>query len=268
MSNRLIKDTCLFVVVGCLALSMLLASHLIYRRLGADVNVLAVLTQSSLERLAGLALGLLGAAILFWLLLGIGLALLATLSASLGHRRLGARILRLVPGFTARLTVATIGGSLILATSANAAAPHATTHETAIQQGAFPATVQTRAPAAPMGPARAAIAASSSEEHKDGAQAPADDTFLWSPGWVPQRISLPLQRLLGGGTRKAQEVVVRSGDTLWSIASRHLDCEATTKDIAESWPQWYDANRDVIGSNPDRLTVGMVLTAPITQGSR
>ena len=98
--------------------------------------------------------------------------------------------------------------------------------------------------------------------------AAADESTVLSPGWLPHRISLPLQRLLGGGTRTSQEVVVRPGDTLWSIAARHLDPEATAGDIAESWPQWYAANRELIGPNPDRLAVGLVLTEPESRSTR
>ncbi len=212
------------------------------------------LTPGSLERLTGLALGLLGAVIMVWLLLGMLLALLATLSARLGHRRLGAKIARLVPGFLARLGVAAIGGSLLLATSANAAAPHAPT-----AQHARRPTNRPRDDGKP-GTTRGS-------RGRCG-RPTADESTVLSPGWLPHRISLPLQRLLGGGTRKSQEVVVRPGDTLWSIAARHLDPEATAGDIAESWPQWYAANRELIGPNPDRLAVGLVLTEPESRSTR
>lgn len=58
------------------------------------------------------------------------------------------------------------------------------------------------------------------------------------------------------------EVVVRSGDTLWSIAARHLPAGSTRAAVAAAWPRWYAANRAVIGSDPDHLRPGQRLVAP------
>jgi nucleoid-associated protein YgaU len=49
--------------------------------------------------------------------------------------------------------------------------------------------------------------------------------------------------------------VVQPGDTLRSIA-------AASYGAAEQWPQIYDANREVIGPDPDRLKSGMRLRLP------
>lgn len=50
---------------------------------------------------------------------------------------------------------------------------------------------------------------------------------------------------------------VKSGDTLSSIAARAYD------DASESsWRRIYNANRAVIGRNPDRLSPGQVLYIP------
>jgi nucleoid-associated protein YgaU len=49
------------------------------------------------------------------------------------------------------------------------------------------------------------------------------------------------------------EVIVHRGDTLWSIAERHLGPAATNAEIARDWPHWFTANRDVIGNDPDHL---------------
>jgi nucleoid-associated protein YgaU len=49
--------------------------------------------------------------------------------------------------------------------------------------------------------------------------------------------------------------VVQPGDTLRSIAQdRYSD--------AGQWPRIYDANREVIGADPDRLRAGMRLRIP------
>ncbi|GEK17198.1 LysM peptidoglycan-binding domain-containing protein [Cellulomonas persica] len=60
-----------------------------------------------------------------------------------------------------------------------------------------------------------------------------------------------------------ERVVVASGDSLWSIAAAHLPADATTADIAAAWPRWYEANRTVIGDDPDVLLVGQSLEVPM-----
>ena len=64
------------------------------------------------------------------------------------------------------------------------------------------------------------------------------------------------------------EVVVHRGDTLWDIAARHLGDQATDQDVAEAWPRWYAANRDVIGDDPDLLHPGQRLVVPAQAGAR
>lgn len=64
----------------------------------------------------------------------------------------------------------------------------------------------------------------------------------------------------------AREVVVHRGDSLWSIAARHLGREPSDAEIAREWPRWFAANRAAIGSDPDLLLPGQVLIAP--EGSR
>ena len=48
---------------------------------------------------------------------------------------------------------------------------------------------------------------------------------------------------------------VRSGDTLWRIAQRYLGAGSRYVEI-------FEANRDVIGSNPNRIFPGQVLAIP------
>ena len=48
---------------------------------------------------------------------------------------------------------------------------------------------------------------------------------------------------------------VKSGDSLSKIAKNHYG-------DAAKWHQIYDANKAVIGSNPDLIEVGQVLTLP------
>ena len=91
------------------------------------------------------------------------------------------------------------------------------------------------------------------------------------PGWVPGppvvrahpdvRVLSPAPR--PRATRDAPaEVVVRRGDSLWSIAARHLGPDASDAEIAGAWPAWFQANRDLVGDDPDLLRPGQVLRAP------
>lgn len=56
--------------------------------------------------------------------------------------------------------------------------------------------------------------------------------------------------------------VVRPGDSLWQIAARAVGPGATAEQVAQAWPQWWSANRDVIGENPDLIHPGDTLVPP------
>ena len=58
------------------------------------------------------------------------------------------------------------------------------------------------------------------------------------------------------------EVVVRRGDSLWTVAARHLGPDATQIEIAREWPRWWAANRTVVGDNPDVIRPGQRLRPP------
>ncbi len=72
------------------------------------------------------------------------------------------------------------------------------------------------------------------------------------------------QQRQGGREKQEQrdEIVVRSGDTLWSLAGAHLGPGAQASEIAAEWPRWFDANRKAIGGNPDHLIPGDRLRPP------
>jgi len=63
------------------------------------------------------------------------------------------------------------------------------------------------------------------------------------------------------------EIVVLRGDTLWSVAARHLGPTAEAADIDAEWHRWHEANRDVIGEDPDRLLPGQQLRPPPSPGA-
>jgi nucleoid-associated protein YgaU len=60
----------------------------------------------------------------------------------------------------------------------------------------------------------------------------------------------------------ATDVVVGDGDSLWSIAARHLGPNASAAATAIAWHQWYAANRQVVGDDPDLIYPGQRLRQP------
>lgn len=87
------------------------------------------------------------------------------------------------------------------------------------------------------------------------------------PGWTPRRPPARHRtdpRLLTGNHRHdhGNEIVVRRGDTLWSIAAAHLGQDATDAEIARAWPRWHAANAERIGADPHFLLPGTRLTPP------
>lgn len=69
----------------------------------------------------------------------------------------------------------------------------------------------------------------------------------------------------GGGTTTTSPhtVIVRSGDSLWSITDDLLGPGTTAAaQVSTSWPLLHEANHEVIGADPDLLIPGMELTVP------
>ncbi|MBD1590890.1 LysM peptidoglycan-binding domain-containing protein [Arthrobacter sp. S1_S22] len=91
------------------------------------------------------------------------------------------------------------------------------------------------------------------------------------PGWQPATpvtdpgmLAAPAHRAAEGGHGPQDEgVTVHAGDTLWDIAARYLGPGVSDLDIALHWPRWYEANRKVIGQDPDVLLPGQILQPPL-----
>jgi hypothetical protein len=98
------------------------------------------------------------------------------------------------------------------------------------------------------------------------------DRTVSSPAWpvspvtsvVPARPSSAPTRTASVATR----VVVRPGDSLWSIADAHLAGPRTDSRVAAAWPRWYAANRHLIGADPDHIDPGQILRPPREGTSR
>jgi nucleoid-associated protein YgaU len=72
----------------------------------------------------------------------------------------------------------------------------------------------------------------------------------------------PLDTRSRTGGPAEERYVVRRGDTLWDIASRHLGPRASSATVAREWPRWYAANRAVIGTDPHHIEPGQRLLPP------
>jgi nucleoid-associated protein YgaU len=92
-----------------------------------------------------------------------------------------------------------------------------------------------------------------------------------APGRTPVsgRMRVPDRPADGAPTRYTEvraggavRVVVRDGDSLWALAARELGPGASDEAIAARWPEWYAANRQVIGDDPDLILPGQVLRVP------
>lgn len=206
------------------------------------------------------AVGALGC---LWLALGLVLEALARVPGAVG--RLAATVSAAVtPRAVRRAAALCLGASALTGVAAGgAAADPLRATVTAVQEAAV-----TVAP----DPGWSAIAATPAPAPDPGWSAPAAPTP--DPGWVPDRPVVRAQPDVGVVAAAARrhapdervEVVVRRGDTLWSLAARHLGPGASDAEVARAWPQWYAANREAIGADPDLLLPGQVLLAPTPTG--
>ncbi|MBP6997026.1 MAG: LysM peptidoglycan-binding domain-containing protein [Phycicoccus sp.] len=220
-----------------------------------------------------------GAAFLLgcWLVLGLLLSLLSHVPGLLG--RVGGTLSEAITPRLLRQLVAALlgmGATTVLLPPVSLAAPAtapvvacASTHNpgpawTADLEPSVPA--PSPSPASALDTATPAATAGLSASRAD-LNPPID------PGWVapaPTVRPAPDHRALTGPGWKPTgdgEIVVHRGDTLWDLAARHLGHDATSEEIARAWPQWYAANRDLIGNNPDLLLPGQVLRIPDSVGA-
>ncbi|MCK9896829.1 LysM domain-containing protein [Frankia sp. AgB32] len=72
---------------------------------------------------------------------------------------------------------------------------------------------------------------------------------------------MPAAGATTGGAADGDIVVLR-GDSLWTIAARHLGANATQEQISAEWHRWWSANMDVIGHDPNMILPGQRLTPP------
>jgi hypothetical protein len=111
---------------------------------------------------------------------------------------------------------------------------------------------------------RAEPAPVSREEGPENGAAPRSEI---TPGWQPAAPITGPGLLAAPAVRAADDahvgaVTVLAGDTLWDVAAHAMGTDASDVDIATQWPRWYEANRSIIGPNPDVLLPGQILQPP------
>ncbi|HET7400003.1 MAG TPA: LysM peptidoglycan-binding domain-containing protein [Intrasporangium sp.] len=255
---------------------------------GASAAAVVFLTRSAWEtwpaphavvRPEDVVLGLLawaGAALAGWVGLGGLLTALSLLPGALG--RLAARVAARVTPRAVRTALAMVLGTSL----GTVALPAGAAGSAPLPGRAATTATLVVASAASSGPAPASAdsgsdpTASGTPAAEEGAPPAPDPAFhppaaaAASRGWLPppppRRSDADEGRLLAPPPRvtaaTAELVTVRRGDTLWSIAARHLGPHASDAEVARAWPQWYAANRGVVGLDPDLLLPGQQLRPP------
>ena len=201
--------------------------------------------------------GLGGALLSLWLGVGLTLSALSALPGALGHlcRRLAARIapvaVRKVVAFVlgTTLTAALIPGTAVADSS------HENGRAAVVAAAAYEVGAAGRAHNAVNGVRLAAPDASF--------------RFVSDPPHVMTSMDAAPPPQWSTDTRESPQegVVVLRGDTLWSIAARHLGPGATAAEITVEWHRWLSANRDVIGADPDLILPGQELLPPVSPGA-
>jgi hypothetical protein len=183
-----------------------------------------------------------------WLALGLLACLGARLPGAAG--RCGHRIARAaLPSAVYRVVAGAAGLGLLLAPlaagAASAQSPAGHSGPRAAVSPEWPTDSPLPAPAWPTGAGPlATVPPRHSSEHRQ-------------PQRPPQRAIAP-----DPAQRAEHAVIVRTDDSLWSIAAASLPGPVSAAKIARSWPRWYAVNRAVIGANPAFLVPGQTLHAP------
>ncbi|WP_136609625.1 LysM peptidoglycan-binding domain-containing protein [Sinomonas albida] len=271
-SQALAGDSMAAFAILMLGLLMALAGRVLGDRASGE----------SFDALLGLASSIAGLGIVTAWLVTMSLAMASALLAAAGRHGAASWAGAAAPAFMRRAAFAVLGVALAAGPAAHAASGDldpawqpssgATAHATAV------ASTPTVTAATDSAEARTAdSAAAGATDSIDAAALPTSSSELsWSttaldPGWTPSK-AVPLDGAPAGNPLVRAElrptppgrgaVEVRLGDTLWSIAARHLGAGASVSDIADAWPRWFDANRATIGTDPDLIRPGLLLVPP------
>lgn len=206
---------------------------------------------ATFDELIGLLAAFFAWGVLGWVGLVFAFTALTWLPGAVGHTasRLAVRVTPVAARRAARLAV----GLAVASGPVAAALPAAAWSLPVDHLPAAPAADGPAAPALPAigrpGPATAEVIATGPTDPATGAAADDGDAADTDGGGA-------------SGTDQAAPVIVARGDCLWDIAARALGPDARNADIAAAWPRWYEANRGVVGADPDLIQPGMVLRPP------
>jgi nucleoid-associated protein YgaU len=212
---------------------------------------------ASVDEALGAALAWAGAVLTGWLTLTVLVALMASMPGIVGA--VFQRLTRLLtPQLARRVLSLTLGASVgTVVLPAPVAVATSIADAGGRQQGI---------PAPTPGYSVSSQAATGVTIGNEVGSAPAAPPPGWLPDRPPSAIPPHHARLLAPALRPtsttSDTVTVRRGDTLWSIAAAHLGSGATDAEVAAEWPRWYEANRAVIGDDPDVVVPGQQLQAP------
>lgn len=223
----------------------------------------------SFEDLLGAVAVAAGLLVVLWWVLSFTAALVAAMFERAGRRRAAVVSGQFSPAFMRRLALAILGVQLIgapLAHAENQPAPGGPAHDPVGVTAAWTPIEAMPGPEPPRqsikeGNPRAASPTPPAVQQLRGLSG-------LQPQWQPSPPAAAPAPVVSAPLRAAREqqtgheLVVRSGDTLWTIAARHLGPDASDVDIALEWPRWFETNRAIIGSNPDTILPGQILRAP------
>lgn len=200
----------------------------------------------TLAQLNGLAVTVLGLAVVGWWILSFAAAILAEVLSRFGLHASAKRARRFSPEFMRRFACAVLGFNLLAAPVAHASTE---TTEGGSMTQVLAESTESSSTASPLWVARE--------------QSPVPRP-QWKPAPTPAEGSLLVkaERAVGGQGAGALELVVQPGESLWTIAARHLGPDASAASVAEAWPRWFEANKHTIGEDPNLLRPGQVLVAP------
>jgi len=183
------------------------------------------------DALIGLLALAAGLTVIAWWLLSLATAFASALLERTGHHSAARATGRCTPVFMRRLAMAAVGAQLLATPLAHADA----------------------LPAGGSGLTERSVVDGSELQPQWKPRVP-----VVEPGLV---IPLPARAAAEPASAR-REVPVRAGESLWTIAARELGPGASDVDIAARWPLWYQANRNVIGADPNILLPGQLLSPP------
>ena len=203
----------------------------------------------------GVAANTAGLIVIVWWAMSFAIAVAAALLDRCGKARAASAAGKFTPAFMRRLALAAVGLQLVTAPLATASPLPARSRIPRGRAGNI------RSVDAGGGAGHTRNSAARRRCHPPGRRSPALRPWPIHNGGRSARSSTPAPwrgARCGSSSRGAPftEVTVRPGDSLWSLSSARLGPFASDVDIALDWPRIYQANREIIGGNPNLLQAG------------